>query len=75
MSAPGVEGAPPREGEAGTVGADDSLDEAHRVMAEHQVRRLPVIDGDRLVGMVSQADVAREVSHDGTGEVVQRISE
>lgn len=63
------------EGEAVTIGADDSLDEARRVMAEHQVRRLPVIDGDRLVGIVSQADVARESSDDETGEVVQRISE
>ena len=63
------------EGEAVTIGADDSLDEARRVMAEHQVRRLPVIDGDRLVGIVSQADVAREGSDDETGEVVQRISE
>ena len=63
------------QGEAVTIGADDSLDEARRVMAEHQVRRLPVIDGDRLVGIVSQADVARESDDSETGEVVQRISE
>lgn len=62
-------------GEAVTIGADDSLEEARRVMAEHQVRRLPVIDGHRLVGMVSQADVARDSSDHETGEVVQRISE
>jgi CBS domain-containing protein len=42
-----------------TVGADDPADEAIRTMKQHAVRRLPVIDGDRLVGMVSQADVAR----------------
>ena len=63
------------DGKTVTIGADESLDEARRVMAEHQVRRLPVIDGDRLVGIVSQADVARESSDDETGEVVQRISE
>lgn len=63
------------QGEAVTIGADDSLEEARRVMAEHQVRRLPVIDGDRVVGIVSQADVARESDDAETGEVVQRISE
>lgn len=63
------------QGEAVTIGADDSLDEARRVMAEHQVRRLPVIDGDRVVGIVSQADVARASDDADTGEVVQRISE
>lgn len=63
------------QGEAVTIGADDSLDEARRVMAEHQVRRLPVIDGDSVVGIVSQADVARSSDDAATGEVVQRISE
>src|SRR4051812_47361184 len=46
-------------GEAVTIGADDSVDDAIATMQKHKVRRLPVIDGDKLVGMVSQADIAR----------------
>jgi CBS domain-containing protein len=57
-----------------TIGADDPVDEALRTMIEHGVRRLPVIDGDRLVGMVSQADVARETSRDQAGELVEALS-
>ena len=41
-----------------TIGADDAVEEALRTMAQHKVRRLPVIDGHRLVGMVSQGDIA-----------------
>src|SRR3954471_1858646 len=37
-----------------TIGADDSIEETLRTMIDHKVRRLPVIDGDRLVGIVSQ---------------------
>ena len=43
-----------------TIGADDDIDEALSTMIRNGVRRLPVIDGHDLVGMVSQADVARE---------------
>jgi CBS domain-containing protein len=42
-----------------TIGADDDVDEAVRTVADHAVRRLPVIDDDRVVGMLSQADIAR----------------
>ncbi|HEX2045655.1 MAG TPA: CBS domain-containing protein, partial [Gaiellaceae bacterium] len=42
-----------------TVSPDDSLDEALQLLARHQVRRLPVVENDRLVGIVAQADVAR----------------
>lgn len=45
-------------GEAVTIGADDSIQEAIATMKSHKVRRLPVIDGDKLVGMLSQADIA-----------------
>src|SRR3954470_13200994 len=62
------------EGKPVTIGADDPVDEALRTMIEHGVRRLPVIDGDRLVGMVSQADVARETSPDQAGELVAALS-
>ena len=41
-----------------TIGADDGLDELVRTMAQHEVKRLPVIDGHRLIGVVSEADLA-----------------
>ena len=43
-------------------------------MVDHKVRRLPVIDGDRLVGMISQADVAMNCSPERVGELVEAIS-
>jgi CBS domain-containing protein len=63
------------QGEVVTIGADDSLEEISRTMAEHQVRRLPVIDGTRLVGMVSQADLARSGDDTLAGDTVQAISQ
>jgi CBS domain-containing protein len=57
------------------VAPDQDLDEAMELMAEHRVRRLPVVDDGRLVGVVSQADVALEAKEKKTGEVVQQISE
>jgi CBS domain-containing protein len=62
------------EGKPVTIGADDPIDEALRTMIEHGLRRLPVIDGDRLVGMVSQADVARETTPEQAGELVAALS-
>jgi CBS domain-containing protein len=58
-----------------TVAPDADLDEALRLMTRHQVRRLPVVEGDRLVGIVSQADIAREEKEKKTGELVEAISE
>jgi CBS domain-containing protein len=57
-----------------TIGADDSVEEALRTMTEHGVRRLPVVDGHDLVGMVSQADVARHLPEEHVGELVEAIS-
>jgi CBS domain-containing protein len=57
-----------------TIGADDSVDEALRTMTEKKVRRLPVIDGHRLIGVVSQADLAKEIDSSKVGELVQAIS-
>ena len=62
------------EGKPVTIGADDSIQEALRTMAERKVRRLPVIDGHELVGMVSQADIARHLPEDRAGELVAAIS-
>lgn len=59
-----------------TIDPEQDLDEALRLMAEHQVRRLPVVEEDgRLVGIVAQADVARQASHDRAVAVVEQISQ
>jgi CBS domain-containing protein len=63
------------EGKPVTIGADDDVREALEVMQEHQVRRLPVIDGHDLVGILTQADIARSLSATETGETVAEISE
>jgi CBS domain-containing protein len=63
------------QGKPVTIGADDSVEEALRTMKEHQVRRLPVIDGHDLVGMLAQADIARHLDQDSTGDLVQDVSE
>jgi CBS domain-containing protein len=57
-----------------TIGADDPIDEALRTMIDHKVRRLPVIDGHDLVGIISQADIARNLEDDQTGDLVEAIS-
>jgi CBS domain-containing protein len=62
------------DGETVTIGADDSIDEALRTMIDHKVRRLPVIDGKRMVGILSQADIATNVDEERVGELVEAIS-
>jgi CBS domain-containing protein len=57
-----------------TIGADDSVDEAIRTMKEHAVRRLPVIDGQQVIGMVSQADLATHGDEKQVGRLVEMIS-
>jgi CBS domain-containing protein len=59
-----------------TVDPQQSLEDAARLMAEHQIRRLPVVEEDgRLVGILAQADIA-QIGHDAlTGDTVQRISQ
>jgi len=62
------------EGEPVTIGADDTVEEILRTMRQYKVRRLPVIDGHDLVGVVSQGDVARNVSEEQVGDLVEAIS-
>src|SRR3954449_4571954 len=62
------------EGKPVTIGADDSVEEALHTMSEHKVRRLPVIDGHDLIGVVSQADLARHIDEEKVGELVEAIS-
>jgi CBS domain-containing protein len=57
-----------------TVGPDESLDDARRRMAERQIRRLPVLEDGRLVGMLAQADVAMVASEKDAGSMLEEIS-
>jgi CBS domain-containing protein len=58
-----------------TIDPQQDLDEALRIMAKHQVRRLPVVEEDgKLVGVVAQADIAREGDDMQTGKLVEEIS-
>jgi len=57
------------------VGPEDSLDDALQRMAREQVRRLPVVEDHRLVGILAQADVSRAADADATGRMVEEISE
>ena len=57
-----------------TVTPDQDLDEAMKLMARHQIRRLPVVEDGRLIGVVAQADVARAGDERQVGETVDQIS-
>jgi CBS domain-containing protein len=57
-----------------TVGPDQTPDDALHLMARKQVRRLPVVDNNRLVGIIAQADVARNAADARVGDVVEEIS-
>lgn len=62
------------QGEIITLRPDDSVEHALDLMAQHQVRRLPVVDNGRVVGMVSQADVAKAVRPEEAGRMLSSIS-
>jgi CBS domain-containing protein len=62
------------QGKPVTIGADDDAREILRTMGQHQVRRLPVIDGHDLVGMVAIADVARALPDQPVGDVIDAIT-
>jgi CBS domain-containing protein len=64
------------EGRPVTIGAEDSIQEALQTMAKYKVRRLPVIDGHDLVGILAVADIARELTDDDSkGDLIEAISE
>lgn len=63
------------EGKPITIRAEESAEQALRTMTEHKVRRLPVIEDRRLVGVVSQGDLAAALEHGQVGEMVEAISE
>ncbi|MNN37452.1 CBS domain protein [compost metagenome] len=59
-----------------TATLDTSVDEAAELMADQQIRRLPVTDGERLIGIVSIGDLAtRNIFADNAGEALSQISE
>lgn len=59
-----------------TIDPQQDLGEALRIMAQHQVRRLPVVEeSGRLIGVVAQADIARKGDDATTGQLVQEISD
>lgn len=62
------------QGKPVTIGADDSIEEALRTMTDHKVRRLPVIDGHDLIGIVSQGDIAKNLENPKVGDLVESIS-
>ena len=62
------------DGKTVTIGADDPIEEALRTMIAHKVRRLPVIDGHQLVGIISQADIATNLDEERVGDLVEAIS-
>ncbi|MCU7727535.1 CBS domain-containing protein [Actinoplanes sp. KI2] len=62
------------QGKPVTIGADDDTTEVLRTMAGHKVRRLPVIDGHQLIGIVAVADVARALPDRPVGDLIDAIS-
>lgn len=56
-----------------TIGADEDARQVLHVMEEHRIRRLPVIDNHRLVGVISEADLARHLSEDAVGHFVEVV--
>jgi len=61
------------QGKPVTIGADDSLEELVRTMSQHHLKRLPVIDGHRLVGIVTEADVAANAPQDLVVDLVKNV--
>jgi CBS domain-containing protein len=57
-----------------SVEPQKDLEEALQLMARHQVRRLPVVENGRLIGIVAQADIALRKDEKKTGELVEAIS-
>jgi CBS domain-containing protein len=59
-----------------TVSPDTSVQEAAQIMAKHQIRRLPVVENGKLVGMVSLGDLAiNKNSDESAGHALSEISE
>jgi CBS domain-containing protein len=62
------------QGKPVTIGADDSIGLAIKTMADHKVRRLPVIDGHDLIGIVSIGDIAKNADEEDVGSLLELVS-
>jgi CBS domain-containing protein len=58
-----------------TVSPETDAHDVLELMKREQVRRVPVVQGDRLVGIIAQADVATDSDPAQVGKVVERISQ
>jgi CBS domain-containing protein len=58
-----------------TIGPDADVTEAEKKMADRQIRRLPVVDGAKLVGIIVTAQIARAADERLVGETLKEISE
>ncbi|MGC5584109.1 CBS domain-containing protein [Ornithinimicrobium sp. W1679] len=61
------------QGIVSTVGSEEDVDRIVDTMGDQQIKRLPVVDGGRLVGMISESDLARHVSDDKVAHFVQMV--
>jgi CBS domain-containing protein len=57
-----------------TVGPDESVTRVTEIMAEKQIRRVPVVENGKLIGMISQADIAQAVPPEQSGRMLGQIS-
>jgi len=57
-----------------TVGPDEDIADAEKKMADRQIRRLPVVEGGRLVGIIVTAQIARAGNERKVGETIKEIS-
>ncbi|HYV23025.1 MAG TPA: CBS domain-containing protein [Candidatus Bathyarchaeia archaeon] len=58
-----------------TIRPDDDVTDAEKVMADRQIRRLPVVDNGKLVGIIVTAQIARAGDKRKVGETIREISE
>jgi CBS domain-containing protein len=56
-----------------TVDSAADVGEVLHIMEEHRIRRLPVIDSHRLVGMITEADLARHLPGQSVGQFVEAV--
>jgi CBS domain-containing protein len=61
------------QGRPVTISSGADVGEVLRAMEEHRIRRLPVIESHQLVGMISEADLARHLPEQAVGEFVEAI--
>ena len=61
------------QGDIYRIDAEADISEVITVMEEHQIRRLPVLNGERLVGIISEADIARHLPEHAIGSFVETV--